>query len=49
MCSQCIEKVAWSGTGERLAISFEAGDEVYKGLIAIFDVRRNPIVSTSLV
>ncbi|PKI34933.1 hypothetical protein CRG98_044639 [Punica granatum] len=46
---QCIEKIAWSASGERLAVSFKGGDEVYQGLIAIYDVRRTPVISASLV
>lgn len=48
-CSQGIDKIAWDGTGERLALSYNAGDELYKGLIAIYDVRRNPLISASLM
>ncbi|XP_054802595.1 aladin [Prosopis cineraria] len=44
-----IEKVAWDHSGERLAVSFKDGDEVYKGLIAIYDTRRTPLISTSLI
>ncbi|KAK4766457.1 hypothetical protein SAY87_008099 [Trapa incisa] len=46
---ECIEKIAWSATGERLAVSYKSGDDAYKGLIAIYDVRRSPVVSASLV
>lgn len=49
ICSECIEKIAWSATGERLAVSFKSVDEPYKGLIAIYDVRRTPVISASLV
>lgn len=48
-CSQLIEKIAWDASGERLAVSYRDGDELYKGLIAIFDVKRNPLISTSLM
>lgn len=48
-CSQGIEKIAWNASGERLAVSFKGGDEIYRGLIAIYDARRTPVVSTSLV
>ncbi|KAI3472370.1 hypothetical protein Pfo_029131 [Paulownia fortunei] len=34
---------------ERLAVSYRDGDEIYKGLIAIFDVKRTPLISTSLI
>ncbi|XAR57507.1 hypothetical protein NMG60_11025672 [Bertholletia excelsa] len=48
-CSQGIEKIAWDATGERLALSYKDGDELYKGLIAIYDVRRTPLISASLI
>lgn len=48
-CSQVIEKIAWDASGERLAVSYRDGDELYKGLIAIFDVKRSPLISTSLM
>ncbi|KAK4432025.1 Aladin [Sesamum alatum] len=44
-----IEKIAWDASGERLAVSYRDGDELYKGLIAIFDVKRSPLISTSLI
>uniref|UniRef100_A0A803LT93 Aladin n=1 Tax=Chenopodium quinoa TaxID=63459 RepID=A0A803LT93_CHEQI len=47
--SQQIEKIAWDASGERLAISFKEGDELYRGLIAIYDVRRTPLIAASLV
>ncbi|KAG8367781.1 hypothetical protein BUALT_Bualt16G0108400 [Buddleja alternifolia] len=47
--SQVIEKIAWDASGERLAVSYRDGDDLYKGLIAIFDVKRTPLVSTSLI
>ncbi|GAB2210060.1 hypothetical protein Drorol1_Dr00015313 [Drosera rotundifolia] len=47
--SQRIEKIAWDGSGERLAVSFKDGDGPYRGLIAIYDVRRTPLVSASLI
>ncbi|XP_043690124.1 aladin [Telopea speciosissima] len=47
--SQGIEKIAWDASGERLALSYKGGDEKYRGLIAIYDVRRTPLISTSLV
>ncbi|KAH6794522.1 Transducin/WD40 repeat-like superfamily protein [Perilla frutescens var. hirtella] len=48
--SRVIEKIAWDdASGERLAVSCRDGDELYKGLIAIFDVKRTPLISTSLV
>ncbi|KAK7290738.1 hypothetical protein RIF29_05372 [Crotalaria pallida] len=47
--SQGIEKIAWDNTGERLAVSFKGGDDAYRGLIAIYDAKRVPLISTSLI
>lgn len=47
--SQGIEKIAWDASGERLAVSFKDCDELYSGLIAIYDVRRTPLISASLM
>lgn len=47
--SQKIEKIAWDASGERLAISFKDGDELYQGLIAIYDVRRTSLIAASLI
>jgi hypothetical protein len=47
--SQGIEKIAWDNSGERLAVSFKGGDDVYGGLIAVYDTRRTPLISTSLM
>lgn len=47
--SHGIEKVAWDASGERLALAYNGGDEVYIGLIAVYDVRRTPLISLSLV
>ena len=47
--SDGIKKIAWDASGERLVVSYKGGDENYKGLIAIYDTRRTPIVSASLV
>ncbi|PON89796.1 WD repeat containing protein [Trema orientale] len=47
--SQGIEKIAWDASGERLAISYKGGDDLYRGLIAIYDVRRTPLISASLI
>ncbi|KAM1333295.1 hypothetical protein ACFX15_008873 [Malus domestica] len=47
--SQGIEKIAWDASGERLAISFKDGGDLYRGLIAIYDVRRTPLISASLI
>lgn len=47
--SKGIEKIAWDASGERLAVSYKDGDELYRGLVAIYDVKRSPLVSPSLV
>jgi len=47
--SRGIEKLAWDASGERLALSFKDGNEMYRGLVAVYDVRRSPLVSVSLV
>lgn len=47
--SQGIEKIAWDASGERLAVSYKGGDDIYKGLIAIYDARRTPLISVSLI
>ncbi|KAK6244316.1 hypothetical protein QUC31_010725 [Theobroma cacao] len=47
--SQGIEKIAWDASGERLAVSYKGGDDIYKGLIALYDTRRNPLISASLI
>lgn len=47
--SQGIGKIAWDSSGERLAVSFKGGDDVYGGLIAVYDTRRTPLISTSLI
>lgn len=47
--SQGVEKIAWDASGERLALSYEGGDDNYKGLIAVFDTRRAPLISASLI
>ncbi|KAG6555657.1 hypothetical protein Mapa_002893 [Marchantia paleacea] len=44
-----IEKMAWDGTGERLALSYSGGDATYGGLIAIYDTRHSPLVSTTFI
>jgi aladin len=42
--------MAWDGTGERLAVTYSgAVDATYSGLVAVFDTRQTPIVSTSLL
>ncbi|XP_075095928.1 aladin-like isoform X1 [Nicotiana tabacum] len=41
--------MAWDASGERLALSYRDGDDLYRGLIAIFDVRRSPLISAFLV
>ncbi|KAL5744987.1 hypothetical protein ACOSP7_026133 [Xanthoceras sorbifolium] len=47
--SQGIEKIAWDASGERLAVSYKGGDDIYNGLIAIYDVRRTQLISLSLI
>nr|XP_016461244.1 PREDICTED: aladin-like [Nicotiana tabacum] len=47
--SRGIDKMAWDASGERLALSYRDGDDLYRGLIAIFDVRSSPLISASLV
>nr|CAB3459257.1 unnamed protein product [Digitaria exilis] len=47
--SRGIEKLAWDSSGERLAVSFKDGNEMYRGLVAVYDVRLSPLVSPSLV
>ncbi|EPS69632.1 hypothetical protein M569_05131, partial [Genlisea aurea] len=47
--SQIVEKIAWDCSGERLAVSYKDGENVYRGLVAIFDVKRTPLISTSLI
>lgn len=47
--SQGIEKIAWDASGERLAVSYKGGNDLYRGLIAIYDVRRSPLISASLI
>ncbi|KAA0053915.1 aladin [Cucumis melo var. makuwa] len=47
--SQGIEKIAWDASGERLAVSFKDGDELYNGLIAVYDVKRTPLICPSLI
>lgn len=49
MCSQGIEKIAWDASGERLAVSYKGGDELYAGLVAVYDVRRTLLISASLM
>ncbi|THF98972.1 hypothetical protein TEA_021814 [Camellia sinensis var. sinensis] len=47
--SRGIEKIAWDASGDRLALSYKDGDELYRGLIAICDVKRTPLISASLI
>nr|CAD1817334.1 unnamed protein product [Ananas comosus var. bracteatus] len=47
--SQGIEKIAWDASGERLALSYKDGHEMYSGLIAVYDIKRAPLISASLV
>ncbi|KAJ7555751.1 hypothetical protein O6H91_05G053400 [Diphasiastrum complanatum] len=44
-----IEKMAWDGTGERLAVSYTGGDGINAGLLAIYDTRQAPILTASLL
>ncbi|PIA41922.1 hypothetical protein AQUCO_02100037v1 [Aquilegia coerulea] len=47
--SQGIDKIAWDASGECLALSCKGGNEMYSGLIAVYDVRRTPLISKSLI
>ncbi|XP_077247675.1 aladin-like isoform X1 [Tasmannia lanceolata] len=47
--SSGIEKIAWDASGERLALSYKGSNEIYSGLIAVYDTRRTPLVSASLI
>ncbi|KAK8941257.1 hypothetical protein KSP39_PZI010113 [Platanthera zijinensis] len=47
--SRGIEKIAWDASGERLALSYRDGEEIYRGLIAVYDIKRTPLISPSLV
>ncbi|KAL5546888.1 hypothetical protein UlMin_006575, partial [Ulmus minor] len=47
--SQGFEKIAWDASGERLAVSFKGGDCLFQGLIAVYDVRRTPLIGASLI
>lgn len=49
LCSQGIEKIVWDASGERLAVAYKGGDDIYKGLIAVYDVRRTQLISVSLM
>ncbi|XP_047331064.1 aladin-like [Impatiens glandulifera] len=44
-----IDKIAWDASGERLAVSYKDVNKIYKGLIAIYDVKRTPFISASLI
>ncbi|PWA53759.1 WD40 repeat-containing protein [Artemisia annua] len=44
-----IEKIAWDASGERLAVSYKDGNELYKGLVAIYDVKRATLITPSLI
>lgn len=48
-CSGGIEKIAWDASGERLAVSYKDGNELYKGLIAVYDVKRATLITPSLM
>lgn len=47
--SQGVERIAWDASGERLAVTYKDGEEQVKGLIAIYDVKRTPLISASLI
>ncbi|XP_068662557.1 aladin [Aristolochia californica] len=47
--SGAIEKIAWDASGERLALSYKGGNETYAGLVAVYDVRRSPLISATLI
>lgn len=44
LISDGIKKIAWDVFGERLVVLYKGGDENYKGLIVIYDIRRIFIV-----
>jgi aladin len=44
-----IENMAWDAAGDRLAVSYRGGDEQTRGLIAIYDTRRTPVVAASFM
>ncbi|XP_076891122.1 aladin-like [Bidens hawaiensis] len=44
-----IEKIAWDGSGERLAVSYKDGNGLYKGLIALYDIKRATLITPSLI
>ncbi|KAF5183157.1 Aladin, partial [Thalictrum thalictroides] len=46
---QGVDKIAWDASGERLALSCKRGNEMYHGLIAVYDIRRTPLISKSLI
>ncbi|ERM99066.1 hypothetical protein AMTR_s00101p00091430 [Amborella trichopoda] len=47
--STSVEMIAWDTSGERLAVSYKDADKMYAGLIAVYDIRRTPLVSASLI
>ncbi|CAA6657018.1 unnamed protein product [Spirodela intermedia] len=47
--SHGIESIAWDALGERLAFSFRGCDDLHRGLVAVYDIRRGPLISASLV
>ncbi|XP_076900705.1 aladin-like [Bidens hawaiensis] len=47
--SRGIEKIAWDGSGERLAVSYKDGNDLYKGLIALYDIKRATLITPSLI
>ncbi|KAM0067359.1 putative transcription factor WD40-like family [Helianthus debilis subsp. tardiflorus] len=44
-----IDKMAWDASGERLAVSYKDGNELYNGLIAIYDVKRATLITPSFI
>ncbi|XP_049931638.1 aladin [Nymphaea colorata] len=44
-----VEMIAWDASGERLAVSFTGNDDNYDGLIAVYDTRRTPLISSSFI
>ncbi|KAK1294076.1 hypothetical protein QJS10_CPA16g01223 [Acorus calamus] len=47
--SQGIEKIAWDASGDRLAVAYKGGDDKYNGLVAVYDIRRTPLILASLI
>ncbi|XP_078446855.1 transducin/WD40 repeat-like superfamily protein [Wolffia australiana] len=47
--SQGIGNIAWDAPGERLAVSSKGSNEQHRGLVAVYDIRRGPLISPSFV